>query len=188
MARSPRIPKQAPSPALRPPARPPCPLSRSRAAPRRRAGAKPRVAGPRRVTYARARGKPMDRSTSSADPCLTVPGRCRRSLRGVTLLYSSSRAAMPRTGVVVSSARSAAAHRPRAGVGGPGRTAGAVLLDPWAETDASWRGHSSSARAGGCSGSDLSPRGPGVPTLRRCSLLCPPRPQLLLPELSENLQ
>lgn len=56
----------------------------------------------------------MDRSTSSADPCLTVPGRCRRSLRGVTLLYSSSRAAMPRAGVAVPSVRSAAAHRPRA--------------------------------------------------------------------------
>lgn len=47
------------------------------------------------VTYARARGNPMESSTSSADPCLMVPGRCWRFLRGVTLLYSSSLAAMP---------------------------------------------------------------------------------------------
>lgn len=66
----------------------------------------------------------MDRSTSSADPCLTVPGRCRRSLRGVTLLYSSSRAAMPRAGVAVPSARSVAAHRPRAGDWGSGEDGG----------------------------------------------------------------
>lgn len=49
----------------------------------------------RPVTYARALGNPMERSTSSADPCLMVPGRCWRFLRGVTLLYSSSLAAMP---------------------------------------------------------------------------------------------
>ncbi|EGW10242.1 hypothetical protein I79_022664 [Cricetulus griseus] len=118
----------------------------------------------------------MDRSTSSADPCLTVPGRCRRSLRGVTLLYSSSRAAMPRARVTVPSTHSAAAHRPRVGAGGPGRTAGAVLPAPRAETDASWRGHRSSARAGGFCGTDLSPLCLGVPTLRRCNLLCPPPP------------
>lgn len=70
----------------------------------RQAGAKPRVgpfgaggvaraASP--ATYARALGKPMDKSTSRADPCLMVPGRCWRFLRGVTLLYSSSLAAMP---------------------------------------------------------------------------------------------
>lgn len=47
------------------------------------------------ATYARALGKPMESSTSSADPCLMVPGRCWRLLRGVTLLYSSSLAAMP---------------------------------------------------------------------------------------------
>lgn len=47
------------------------------------------------VTYARALGNPMESSTSSADPCLMVPGRCWRFLRGVTLLYSSSLAAMP---------------------------------------------------------------------------------------------
>lgn len=157
------------------------PPSRSRAAPGRRAGAKPRVAGPGRVTYARARGKPMDRSTSSADPCLTVPGRCRRSLRGVTLLYRSSRAAMPRAGVAVPSVRSAAAHRQRLGAGGPGKTAGAVLPAPRAETDASWRGPGSSARAGGFCGTDLSPLCRGVPTLSRCSLLCPPPPGFSFP-------
>lgn len=57
------------------------------------AGEVARAASP--ATYARALGKPMDRSTSSADPCLMVPGRCWRFLRGVTLLYSSSLAAMP---------------------------------------------------------------------------------------------
>lgn len=100
--------QEQPSPG--PPARPACPQqvvgSRERAS--RRAGeasrseaeGRPRGAGgvagaASSATYARALGNPMDSSTSSADPCLMVPGRCWRFLRGVTLLYSSSLAAMP---------------------------------------------------------------------------------------------
>lgn len=45
-------------------------------------------------THALVRGKPMDSSTSRVDPFLMVLGRVWRCLRGVTLAYSSSLAAI----------------------------------------------------------------------------------------------
>lgn len=48
----------------------------------------------RAQTYARALGKPIDSRISSDEPCLMVPARCCRFRRGMTLLYSSSLAAM----------------------------------------------------------------------------------------------
>lgn len=45
-------------------------------------------------THALVLGKPMDSSTSRVDPCLTVLGRLWRCLRGVTLAYRSSLAAI----------------------------------------------------------------------------------------------
>lgn len=65
-------------------------------APRRRKTKGGRGAGEagRAETYARALGKPIDRRISSDEPCLMVPARCCRFRRGMTLLYSSSLAAM----------------------------------------------------------------------------------------------
>lgn len=51
-------------------------------------------AGRQEPTYALALGKPMERRMSRDEPCLMVPARCCRFLRGMTLLYSSSLAAM----------------------------------------------------------------------------------------------
>lgn len=73
---------------------------RARPAPQQRLeGAPPSPPVPARAppTHARARGKPMESSTSSEQPCLRVPARgCGRLRRGVTWLYSSSLAAMVR--------------------------------------------------------------------------------------------
>lgn len=60
----------------------------------KRKGEEAQGEGGRAATYARALGKPIDRRISSDEPCLMVPARCCRFRRGMTLLYSSSLAAM----------------------------------------------------------------------------------------------
>lgn len=50
-------------------------------------------------THALVLGKPMDSNTSRVDPCLTVLGRVWRCLRGVTLAYRSSLAAITHSSI-----------------------------------------------------------------------------------------